>query len=454
MNNSPEFHVLIVDDEVAYLDVYEMLLERKGYKADRAGSGEEALRKMATQEYDLVLTDLIMGGMDGLELLAKIKSHHRNVEVILITGYGSIESAVSAMKQGAFSYFIKSADPEILLGEIEKLAKLTSVESRYLGPGKNDVVSPFMLQSSNPRIRKIMEIINKVASSNASILITGESGTGKEVYACQLHTKSLRRNKKFVAVNCQALSESLLESELFGHERGSFTGASERRIGRFEEASGGTIFLDEIGEMPVGTQVKLLRVLESKSIERIGSNSALPIDLRLISATNKNIPEAIRDGSFREDLFYRINTIILEIPALRERREDIPGFIDFFIAKYQKEYNKTVTGMEQDVGDFLRQYDYPGNIRELKNILERLVVLSEDGILRASDLPGTADKSRLAEDCFDAIKPLRDLRKEVEKKYITSVLHKYNGNITEAARHLCISRRQLFNKVVEYGLKF
>ncbi|HMM19874.1 MAG TPA: sigma-54 dependent transcriptional regulator [Selenomonadales bacterium] len=454
MKNSHEFRVLIVDDETAYLDVYEMLLGRKGYKTDRAGSGEEALDKLATQVYDLVLTDLIMGGMDGLALLAEIKKRHPNTEVIMITGYGSIESAVVAMKQGAFSYFIKSADPEILLGEIGKLAKLTRVKTKASQPERKDAASLFMLRSANPRIIRIMDMIHKIAVSNASVLITGESGVGKEVYAHQLHAQSPRRNQKFVAVNCQALSESLLESELFGHERGSFTGASERRIGRFEEADGGTLFLDEIGEMPVETQVKLLRVLETRKIERIGSNSPIPVDLRLVSATNRNIPAAIRAGRFREDLFYRINTIVLEIPPLRERKEDIPGLIDFFLARYLLEYNKTVSRMEREVGDFLRHYDYPGNIRELKNIIERLVVLSDDGVLRASDLPGSADAGKVAEDGLDTIKPLRDLRKEVEKKYIASVLGKYNGNITEAARHLCISRRQLFNKVVEYDLKF
>jgi len=432
-----------------------MLLKRKGHKTDRASSGEEALAKLAQGDFDLVLTDLIMGGMDGLELLSAIKKRYDQVEVILITGFGSIESAVTAMKMGAFSYFIKSADPDILLGEIAKLAGLANLtgqdQARTLAAGRP---SPFMLRSANPRMLKIMAILNKVAASNASVLIAGESGTGKEVYAHHLHDHGPCRNAKFIAVNCQALSQSLLESELFGHERGAFTGATERRIGRFEEASGGTLFLDEIGEMPTAVQVKLLRVLETKTIERLGSNTALPIKLRLISATNKDIPAAIRAGDFREDLFYRINTIILEIPPLRERHEDIPALIGFFIAKYQAEYAKAITGMEPKLEDFLNHYQYPGNIRELKNVIERLVVLTEDGVLRASDLPSASLAELAPEDCLDPIKPLRDLKKEVEKKYISSVLGKFDGNISESARHLSISRRQLFNKVVEYGLKF
>ena len=456
MNNNRKFRVLIVDDEVAYQDVYEMLLNRKGYKTERASSGEEALAKLTQGAFDLVLTDLIMGSMDGLKLLSTIKKLYVNVEVILITGFGSIESAVMAMKNGAFSYFIKSADPEILLGEIAKLAELAklTVMDKAMAKEAGTHSSPFMLRSANPQILKVMAIINKVANSNASVLITGESGTGKEVYAQHLHNDGPCSKNKFIAVNCQALSQGLLESELFGHERGSFTGATERRIGRFEEASGGTLFLDEIGEMPMEVQAKLLRVLETKTIERMGSNTSLPIKLRLISATNKDIQGAIRAGGFREDLLYRINTIVLEIPPLRDRREDIAGLIDFFIAKYQSEYGKTITIMEPKLREILHKYDYPGNIRELKNIIERLIVLTEDEVLRASDLPSSSRSGLDPEENLDSITPLRDLKKEVEKRYISSVLGKFDGNITESARHLSISRRHLFNKVMEYGLKF
>jgi DNA-binding NtrC family response regulator len=423
---------------------------------ERASSGEEALAKLTQGDFNLVLTDLIMGGMDGLELLSTIKRIHVNVEVILITGFGSIESAVTAMKNGAFSYFIKSADPKMLLDEIAKLVNLAKLAGldKILTKETTTHPSPFMLRSTNPHMLKVLSVINKVANSNASVLITGESGTGKEIYAQHLHAHGPSFKDKFIAVNCQALSKSILESELFGHERGSFTGATERRIGRFEEASGGTLFLDEIGEMPKEIQAKLLRVLETKTIERLGSNTSLPIKLRLISATNKDIHEAIQAGTFREDLLYRINTIVLEIPPLRDRREDIPDLIDFFISKYQSEYGKTQIKMEPKLSEVLEKYNYPGNIRELKNIIERLVVLTEDEVLKVSDLPSSSRSDFEPEDNLDSIKPLRDLKKEVEKRYISSVLGKFNGNITESARHLSISRRHLFNKVIEYGLKF
>ncbi|QZY54222.1 sigma-54-dependent transcriptional regulator [Crassaminicella profunda] len=446
-----KFKILIVDDEEAYQDVFKMILEEKGYDTDVADSGFEALKKLEKDSFDVVLTDLMMEGMNGTVLLEKIKEKYPELAVILVTGYASVESAVSAMKKGAFSYFIKSHDPETLLIEIEKLRKLYRLENDNKIFRNNQMSGNCLLRTNNNRFQKLLDIAKKAANSHVNILIMGESGVGKEVLARYIHQCSNRKDGHFVAVNCQALSEGLLESELFGHEKGAFTGAIERRIGRFEEAHGGTLFLDEIGEMPISTQVKLLRTLETKCIERIGSNKAIQVDLRVISATNRDIPMAVAKGVFREDLFYRINTILLEIPPLRQRREDLSILIDFFFEKSKNDLKKRIVKIEKGVTDFLLSYDYPGNVREMKNIVERLVVLSENGIIRTRDLPENR-RVYLCDELED-IRPLKEIKKEVEARYIEKALEKCDKNITETARQLQISRRQLFNKIVEYELK-
>lgn len=454
MSYENKFKVLIVDDEKEYQEVFKMILDDSGYYTKAADSGEDALKKLQEENFDVVLTDLIMDGMSGMELLDRIKKEYPDIEVILITGYGSIENAVSAMKKGAFSYFIKSHNPEALLIEIEKLRKLHQLETDNKILRDQQGRNNYLLKTNNKKFKYILNLVEKAAASSASILITGESGVGKEVMARYIHSISSRSGGHFIAVNCQALSENLLESELFGHEKGSFTGALDKRIGRFEEASGGTLFLDEIGEIPVSTQVKLLRAIETKSIERIGRNKPISIDIRIISATNRDIENAIAEGSFRKDLFYRINTIMIDIPPLRERKEDLPMLIDFFLEKSKVEQKKRIDKIEDGVMDFLLTYDYPGNIRELKNIIERLVVLSQDGFISVGDLP-KYKKSPSIETCSnDEIVPLRNYRKGIEAEYIGMVIEKCNGNLSEAARCLNITRRQLFNKVVEYNLKY
>lgn len=450
--NENIFKILVVDDEKEYREVFQMILEDKGYITEVACSGEEALEKLKNKKYDLVLSDLIMSGMDGVELLKKIKEEFSETEVIIVTGYGTVKNAVEAMKKGAYTYFIKSHDPEELLIEIEKIKKLVFLEN------DNEILkgqvpdSKFMLNTDNKRFKKIIDIAQKAAKSNANILILGESGAGKEVFARHIHNFSDRNDKHFVAVNCHAFSDSLLESELFGHEKGAFTGAIDRRMGRFEAAHRGTLFLDEIGDISLSTQVKLLRTIETRKIERLGSNKSIDVDFRLICATNKEMHKSIIDGEFREDLFYRISTITIEIPPLRERKEDIPNLIDFFFEKSKVDLKKKVLKIEKEVMDFLINYDYPGNVRELKNIVERLVVLSENGIIKEIDLPEYKDNHTRIEETQE-IKPLKEIRKEAEAKYIEKVLEKCGYNITEAARKLDISRRQLFNKINEYKLK-
>ncbi len=445
-----DFKILVVDDEEEFRDVYRIILEDKGYDINEASSGEECLSMLDNDDFDLVITDLKMVGIDGIELLKSIKEKQHGCDVIIVTGFGTVDSAVNAMKQGAFSYFIKGSDPEVLLKEIEKLVRIKSLEIDNKSIRDQLINFEYLLESNNDKFKNMLKIAEKAAISNSNILILGESGTGKEVVAKYIHQMSKRNNENFVAVNCQVFSEGVLESELFGHEKGAFTGAIEKRIGRFEEADGGTLFLDEIGELSLNTQVKLLRVLESRTFERIGSNKNIAADIRLISATNRKLSEEIKAGNFREDLFYRINTITIEVPPLKDRKEDIPILIDFFLAQAQKEMKKKVNKIENGLMELLVVYDYPGNIRELKNIIERLVVLSDDGVIKKADLP---DLKIFNYEENSEIRSLKDVRQTAEIKYIKYVLEKCNGNISESARLMDISRRQLFNKLVEYGIK-
>lgn len=464
--NFNHFKILIVDDEEEYREVFKEILDEKGYITKAASSGEEALNILKTHSFHLVLTDLIMKGIDGIELLEKIKEEYSETEVIIITGYGTVENAVAAMKKGAFTYFIKSHDLEELTIEIEKIRKIFYLENDneiFKNQQKN---SKYMLNTNNKKFIKIINMAEKAANSNVNILILGDSGVGKEVFAKYIHSCSERKDRHFLAVNCHAFSDNLLESELFGHEKGAFTGAIEQRKGRFEAAHGGTLFLDEIGDISLSTQVKLLRTIETKKVERIGSNKTMDVDFRLISATNKDIQKSISNGEFREDLFYRISTIIIEIPPLRDRKEDLPNLIEFFLEKSKLELKKQIHTIEKKVMERLLSYDYPGNVRELKNIIERLVVLSENGIIKDIDLSKyrvdserdtksreeKIDNNKEVEE-IQRIRSLKDIRSEAEAKYIKKALEISGNNVTEAARKLSISRRQLFNKINEYKLR-
>ena len=445
------FKILVVDDEAEFRNVYRIMLEYKGYEVTVASSGEECLDLLKKASYDLVLTDLKMNGMDGIELLKKIKDNNYSCEVILVTAFSTVDSAVTAMKLGAFGYFIKGQDPQILLKEVEKIFKIRQLTYNNQSIKNNLMQSNYLLETLNKKFKDVLRIAEKAAASNSNILILGESGTGKEVISKYIHQCSLRKDENFVAVNCQVFSDGLLESELFGHEKGAFTGAIEKRIGRFEEADKGTLFLDEIGEIHPHIQVKLLRAIENRSIERIGSNKKINVDLRLISATNKDIYKNIEKGEFREDLFYRINTIIIEIPPLRERKEDIPAFINFFLNMFKNEMKKSIDNVEDSLMDTLMNYDYPGNIRELKNIIERLVVLCDNNMLSKEDLPLLNIKNNAQTNL--SLRTLKDVRHYAEENHIKQVLNNCRNNITEAAKILDISRRQLYNKLYEYNIE-
>jgi len=442
--------VLIVDDEVEYRETYRMLLEDNGYIVGEAGNSEEALKILEEEYYPVVLSDILMPGDDGITLLKQIKSKfEKAIEVIIVTGYGSIQGAVEAMRIGALGYFIKSHSPEALLAEINKAARLVNFETQRQIIRMKSGNNKYLNQSKNSQMQNILDTIRSLETSNCNILLTGESGVGKEIIAKWIHDLSSRSNEIFLPVNCQAISENILESELFGHEKGAFTGATNRRIGRFEESHGGTLFLDEIGELTQATQVKLLRVLDNRYIERIGSNKQIPVNFRLISATNRELSKEMNSGRFREDLFYRINTMHIEIPPLRERREDLKDMIDFFIERFSSEMKKEIVGIDPVTESYLLSYNYPGNVRELKNIIERLVVLSKSGFLKMNF---GIDKS-IGETVKNSdIMSYKDAKKSFEIDYISNALELCNKNITKTAKAIGMSRRQLFNKIIEYRL--
>lgn len=450
-----QFKILIVDDEPDYCEVLETILTAKGYEIQKSSKPKEVIRILADEEFDLVLSDLIMPEMGGIDLLKAIKAKQPRTYVIIMTAYGTIENAVNAMKLGAYNYVIKGSKPEELLMEIENIKKLRAFNEEEKRSEESIRDSDYMLDSGNEEYRNVLEISRKAAHSDANILILGESGSGKEVIAEFIHKESKRRNNPFMDINCYALSDNLIESELFGHEKGAFTGAAATRIGRFEAANGGTLFLDEIGDIPLSTQSKLLKAIESKKILRIGRNLPISVDFRLISATNKDLQMEIREGRFREDLFYRLSTIVIEVPPLRTRKEDLGKLIDYFIKKSEAVMGMKVIEVDKAVMKFLYQYDYPGNVRELKNMIERLIVLSEDGVIRESGLMKTKALPDLGSisSFFGQDRPLRDIRSDFEAKYIESLLEKNNHNIGKTSEILGISKRQLFNKISEYGLK-
>ncbi|MGN0705391.1 MAG: sigma-54-dependent transcriptional regulator [Lentihominibacter sp.] len=450
------FKILVVDDEEDYCAVSKMILENCGYSVVTCNSGREALDILERMNLDLVISDLKMNGMSGYELLEEIKRREYDVEVIMLTAFGTIETAVEAMKLGAYTYVTKGNDPEELLIEVAKVRSMRDVNRQNMVLKEKTSVE-YMLESRNEKFNSMLTLVERAASSNSNILILGESGSGKEVLASFIHSKSQRREKNLMELNCQAISESILESELFGHEKGSFTGAAQRRIGHFEAANDGTLFLDEIGGVSMGIQAKLLKAIENKVIYRMGSSTPINVDFRLITATNRNLQKDMENGTFRSDLFYRISTIVLELPPLRERREDIPLFIDFFLNKFGREMKKENITVPENVRALLENYSYPGNIRELKNLIERLLVLSEQGEIREEYLPPevlTGSREPASEGIHtDYTESLREYRQKAEKKYIEELIARYPQDMNAVADILSITRRQLLNKLTEYKLK-
>ncbi|SCJ29967.1 Transcriptional regulatory protein ZraR [uncultured Eubacterium sp.] len=445
--------ILLVDDDRELLEVYEKIFRLKGFQVLTCDNSEEALAKLKEHHVSVVISDIIMPKMDGMELLHAIKKIRPGVEVIMLTAEGSISGAVEAVKRGAFSYFVKPADIEELISSVKKAEELTNVKE------ENDTLKEHIARLSGGKefigvsdiaenLRQKAEIIGK---TDSAVLITGETGTGKEVLANIIHKSSKRAEKPFVCVNCGALNENLIESELFGSERGAYTGAERQRKGRFETADGGTIFFDEIGELSLNMQVKLLRVLQEKSFERVGGAESIKSDFRLITATNRDLKEEVKANQFRADLYYRINIIPIEIPPLRERREDIPILCESFLQQYAKEMNKQICPFEPDLLNTLKYYDWPGNVRELRNIIERLVVLSTDGTVDMEDLP---EEIRAVEEKENVAADLKNITKAFEKEYIEEIMKKHSGNVTKAAEEMRIARKNLYRKLNDYGIKY
>ncbi len=439
--------ILVVDDEAIVRESLHDWLTDAGYHVLTAENGPKALEIIEREKPGIVIADLVMPGMDGIELMKKAKELKPNIEVIIITAYGSIPTAIAAMKEGAYDYIEKPFCPEraeLLIQKLTQHQKLVE-ENFSLRQKLEDHYRFENIIAKSSKMQRVIELIKIVAKSNATVLITGESGTGKELVARAIHSQSHRRGKSFVAVSCAALPESLLESELFGHEKGSFTGAYAQKKGKFEFANRGTLFLDEVGEMSANVQVHLLRVLEEKEFTRVGGNEPIKVDVRVISATNKDLKRAIASGGFREDLYYRLNVVTIELPPLRERKEDIPLLAQHFLNTFALENRKKIAGFSPQATKSLLSYDWPGNVRELENAIERAVILAKDSLISLLDLP--QENLSLARSAS-----IGKNIKEVEKNHILNVLNDTGGNYSEAARILGISRMTLYHKVREYGL--
>lgn len=441
--------ILIVDDERDYCNVLKMIFTSRGYQVDTAGGGFEAISYLKAGAYDLVITDLLMPGMNGDELLKEVKRMNPHTEVIVLTAYGSIKTAVEAMKEGAYTYVTKGENPEELILEVDRLKEYIELREENKMLKSSLRASDFMLKTQNSLYGAVLDMALKVAKNDMDVLLIGESGVGKEVLARYIYENSNRKNRVFMDLNCHTIAESVFESELFGHEKGAFTGAAGKRIGRIEASDRGTLFLDEIGDIPLPMQAKLLKAVEEKKIYRMGSNEPIYLDFRIISATNKNLEEEIEAGRFRSDLYYRLNPITIYIPPLRERKEDLPMLIDYFLKKSQAEMKKEIKEIAPEAIEFLMQYEYPGNTRELKNMIERLVALSEEGRI-ALDFTQRRDAETKAS---APGRSLRNMRKEFEAEYIGGLLETYDHDLSKVADLLEITKRQLFNKINELDLK-
>lgn len=434
--------ILVVDDDISHCTILQALLRGWGYRVALANNGLQALEKVREKVFDLVLCDIRMAEMDGIETLKEIKTFNPSIPVLIMTAYSSVDTAVEALKSGALDYLIKPLDfDKLQLTLSEALAHTRLSESPLAEPP----AAQFGMVGDSPAMRALLNNITLVAPSDATVLIHGESGTGKELVARALHASSARSRRPLVILNCAALNESLLESELFGHEKGAFTGADKRREGRFVEADGGTLFLDEIGDISPLMQMRLLRAIQEREVQRVGSNQTLSVDVRLIAATHRDLAEEVSAGRFRQDLYYRLNVVTIDMPPLRHRREDIPQLARYFLQRYAERNRKAVQGFTPQAMDLLIHYAWPGNIRELENAVERAVVLLTGEYISERELPLAITGTPVADAPHgdDSIQPLV----EVEKEAILAALERTGGNKTEAARRLGITRKTLLAKL-------
>jgi two-component system response regulator AtoC len=443
--------ILIVDDEEQMRELLAKVLERDGYQVTTASDGGQAMAILEKEPVDLVVTDVRMPGLDGMEALTGIKELNPEIVVIIMTAFGSIDQAVQAVKEGAYDYIDKPFKIDEMLLTIKK-----ALEERRLrhevSTLRQELHTRYHFENLIGKSRAMQEVfrlIEQVAGSRSTVMVYGKSGTGKELVARAIHYNSLRASKAFVAVNCAAIPAELLESELFGHEKGSFTGAIATKVGKFELATGGSLFLDEVGSMRLDLQAKILRALQEREIERVGGTRTIKIDVRVIAATNRDLKKAVEEGTFREDLYYRLNVVPITLPPLRQRRDDIPLLVEYFIAKYNREFNRKVRGFSAGATAALYHYDWPGNVRELENVIERAVALAQGETISLRELP--LDISILGPDAIEDIQKvglsLREARNHFEKQYILNILEKVQWNQTEAARVLGLHRNTLLWKL-------
>lgn len=466
-NSSPDLsritiRVLIVDDDEPHAQAVADSLKRINCECSLASSGEQGIELIEGEHFDVVITDLQMGEVDGLSVLERSKKELPEAEVILLTGHGTISSAVTAMQGGAYTYLTKPLDINELRTSVEKASQRVRLirSNAELNRRLDEKFGFEGVVGNSASMHRIIEQLKNVSPTDATVLIQGENGTGKELVARAIHQNSGRKSKPFVPLNISALPESILESELFGHEPGAFTGAAARRIGKFEYANGGTLFLDEVGEMPMETQIKLLRVLEDRKITRLGMNEEKAVNVRLVAATNAPLSEMVESGTFRKDLYYRLNVVSIQLPPLRERREDITVLTDHFLKELSQRHGKEVVGLSRRARMSIRNYDWPGNIRELRNIIERMLLLDTDGMLDVDDLPeeiapiGVEESEAEISSSLSGADALigRNLR-DVEKYYLQKALELTDGKRDEAASILGIGERTLYRKIKEYGLR-
>jgi two-component system response regulator AtoC len=446
--------ILVVDDDPGVRESFKLILDDH-YEVLDAADGPGALQILRRSPVDLVLLDIRMPEMDGMQVLAQIKGLDEQLEVVLVTAVKTVRTAVEAMKLGAFDYLTKPFDEDDLLNVVRRALERRSLEREVVFL-RSELARQHdfdELVGQHPEMQKLYRLIGQVARNTATVLIVGESGTGKEIVARAIHRQGPRRDQPFVAVNPAAIPETLIESELFGHEKGAFTGAHQRKLGKFEMAAGGTLFLDEIGTLKPDLQVKLLRVLQEREIERVGGTQVVRADVRILAATNSDLRRAVARGDFREDLYYRLNVVRIQVPPLRERRDDIPQLVQHFIRRYNHEFNKRIEGISPEALAVLHRYSWPGNVRELQNIVERSVALVDGGMIGPGDLPvdlflpDLRDSVRQAE-----MLPLREATDEFERQIVTRVLQRVRWNQSEAARVLGLHRNVLKSKLARWGL--
>jgi two-component system response regulator AtoC len=442
--------IAVIDDEITVCRRLKQALEKDGYEVEAFQKGESFWGRMIREPFNIIFLDVNLPDINGMDVLSEVKKRYDNVEVIVITGYGSIDSAINAIKIGAYHYVTKpfKLDEIRLLtrGATEKIGLREENRRLRQAVDGQDILKGFI--GTSPAMQEIFSMIKKVAAVNCNILLQGESGTGKELVARSIHRLSPRNNRPFISFNCGGFTEELICNELFGHEKGAFTGASVTKIGLIESADGGTLFLDEIGEMPPSMQVKVLHVIQQKQILRVGGTAPVNLDIRLIAASNKDIKKATAEGSFREDLFYRLNVVTLRLPRLCERKDDIPILVSYFIEKYSRPFEKKIRGISPEALDILMHYNFPGNVRELENIIQRSVALAENDVICISDLP--QDLQRLEFNIFEG-EGLQSLE-EVERQYIIKVLDKTSFNKNLSSRILNLPRTTLWRKMKKYGL--